>query len=270
MPLSALRQAAYIRQFRRQHRPRLGILMETEVCQFDARLPRGRRAAFFGQCAAVGKNRSKADPNRPLAAPALAGLRGRYAQTAADAERLHFIGASNVHVCGNSKYDITPSETTHACAAAFKQRNCNRAVVVCASTREHKGVDEAALLREAGRADRGDALLVIVPRHPERFQTAFLFGAATRASKCKRSDNQPVAADTQVWIGDSMANRSAIIWPPILLLSVAARWTGCQNIIELIACGVPHICSGPSIYNFAAACRGALEAGVARQVFSAR
>ena len=206
---------------------------------------------------------------RPLVAPALAGLRGCYAQTAADAERLHFIGASNVHVCGNSKYDITPSETMHACAAAFKQRIGNRAVVVCASTREHKGVDEAALLLEAWQAYRGDALLVIVPRHPERFQTAFSLAQQHGFKVQKRSDNQPVAADTQVWIGDSMGELFGYyLAADIAFVGGSLVDTGCQNIIEPIACGVPTL-FGPSIYNFAAACRGALEAGAARQVFSA-
>ena len=206
---------------------------------------------------------------RPLVAPALAGLRGCYAQTAADAERLHFIGASNVHVCGNSKYDITPSETMHACAAAFKQRIGKRAVVVCASTREHKGVDEAALLLEAWQAYRGDALLVIVPRHPERFQTAFSLAQQHGFKVQKRSDNQPVAADTQVWIGDSMGELFGYyLAADIAFVGGSLVDTGCQNIIEPIACGVPTL-FGPSIYNFAAACRGALEAGAARQVSSA-
>ncbi len=97
-------------------------------------------------------------------------------------------------------------------------------MVVCASTREHKGVDEAALSLEAWQAYRGDALLVIVPRHPERFQTAFSWRNNT-ASKCKRSDNQPVAADTQVWIGEQHGRIvRRIIRRPRSPLLAAAWW----------------------------------------------
>lgn len=85
----------------------------------------------------------------------------------------------------------------------------------------------------------------------------------------KRSDNQPVAADTQVWIGDSMGELFGYyLAADIAFVGGSLVDTGCQNIIEPIACGVPTL-FGPSIYNFAAACRGALEAGAARQVFSA-
>ncbi|MCP6324101.1 hypothetical protein NL453_27135, partial [Klebsiella pneumoniae] len=73
-------------------------------------------------------------------------LSGCFAQTAEDAERLHLIGASNVHVCGNTKYDVSLPEGMKALAAAFKERIGNRPVVVCASTRFYKGQDEAEIL----------------------------------------------------------------------------------------------------------------------------
>ncbi len=104
----------------------LGILMETEIWP---NLMHGCREAgvplFLANARLSEKSQQGYLKIRPLVAPALAGLRGCYAQTAADAERLHFIGASNVHVCGNSKYDITPSETMHACGglqAAHRQQ----------------------------------------------------------------------------------------------------------------------------------------------------
>ncbi len=78
-----------------------------------------------------------------------------------------------------------------------------------------------------------------------------------------------MAADTQVWIGDSMGESFGDhLAADIAFVGGSSVDTGCQNIIEPIACGVPTL-FGPSIYNFAAACRGALEAGAARQVFSA-
>ena len=90
---------AYIRQFLDEHRPRLGILMETEIWP---NLMHGCREAgvplFLANARLSEKSQQGYLKIRPLVAPALAGLRGCYAQTGADAERLKFIGASNVHV----------------------------------------------------------------------------------------------------------------------------------------------------------------------------
>ncbi|UOO81982.1 lipid IV(A) 3-deoxy-D-manno-octulosonic acid transferase [Uruburuella testudinis] len=259
----------YVRRFLHEHRPRLGILMETEIWP---NLMHGCTEAgvplFLANARLSEKSQNGYLKIRPLVAPALAGLCGCYAQTAADAERLHFIGASNVHVCGNSKYDITPSAAMHDCAAAFKQRIGSRPVVVCASTREHEGTDEAALLLQAWQ-HQSDALLVIVPRHPERFQTAFDLAAQHGFKVQKRSDNAPVAADTQVWIGDSMGELFGYyLAADIAFVGGSLVDTGCQNIIEPIACGVPTL-FGPSTYNFADACQGALQAGAAKQIADA-
>ncbi|MDO5640265.1 MAG: lipid IV(A) 3-deoxy-D-manno-octulosonic acid transferase [Neisseria sp.] len=260
----------YVRQFLTEHRPRLGILMETEIWP---NLMHGCTEAgvplFLANARLSEKSQQGYLKVRPLVAPALAGLRGCYAQSADDAERLHFIGASNVHVCGNSKYDITPPSGMHSLAAAFRQRIGSRPVVVCASTREHGGSDEAGLLLQAWQAYRGDALLVIVPRHPERFQTAFELAQRNGFKVQKRSDNQPVAADTQVWIGDSMGELFGYyLAADIAFVGGSLVDSGCQNIIEPVACGVPTL-FGPSTYNFAAVCKSALEAGAARQVYSA-
>lgn len=71
--------------------------------------------------------------------------------------------------------------------------------MVCASTR--KG--EEALLLTAWQMYQGDALLVVVPRHPERFDEVYQEARAFYRTQ-KRSDGEVLHADTQVWIGDSM------------------------------------------------------------------
>ncbi|WP_107878444.1 lipid IV(A) 3-deoxy-D-manno-octulosonic acid transferase [Neisseria animaloris] len=261
----------FIRQFLGEHRPHFGVLMETEIwpnlmheCS-EAGVP-----LFLANARLSEKSQNGYLRIRSLVEPAMQTLRGCYAQTAADAERLHLIGASNVHVCGNSKYDISPTADMRECAAAFRRRIGNRPVVVCASTREHKGVDEAELLLKAWQGYHGDALLVIVPRHPERFQTAFDTAAGMGFKTQKRSDDTEVAADTQVWIGDSMGELFGYyLAADVAFVGGSLVDTGCQNIIEPVACAVP-VLFGPSTYNFAAACKGALEAGAAKQVFSAQ
>ncbi|WP_373740970.1 lipid IV(A) 3-deoxy-D-manno-octulosonic acid transferase [Neisseria sp.] len=261
----------YIRQFLAEHKPAFGILMETEIWP-----------NLMNECAAAGvplflanarlseKSQNGYLKVRALVEPQMQTLSGCYAQSAADAERLHLIGASNVHVCGNTKYDITPPEAMRALAAAFTERIGARDVVVCASTREYKGEDEAELLLEAWKPYRGDALLVIVPRHPERFQTAYDTAVRMGYRVQKRSDGKMVSPETQVWIGDSMGEMFAYYMvADAAFVGGSLVDTGCQNIIEPIACGIPTV-FGHSVYNFADACRNALECGAAKQVRNAQ
>ena len=257
----------WVAQFLKEHRPLFGVLMETEIwpnlmhaCA-DAHVP-----LFLANARLSEKSQRGYLKIRNLFEPALQTLSGCFAQTAEDAERLHLIGASNVHVCGNTKYDISPPERMRALAAAFRERIGARPVAVCASTRFYKDQDEAALLLEAWKSYAGDALLVIVPRHPERFQTTFETAQALGYTVQKRSDNLPVSQQTQVWIGDSMGELFAYyLSADVAFVGGSLVDSGCQNIIEPIACGKPAL-FGYSTYNFAAACAGALAAGAALQV----
>lgn len=262
---------AYVRQFLNEHRPRFGILMETEIwpnlmnaCR-ESDIP-----LFLANARLSEKSQQGYLKIRPLVASALKGLSGCYAQTAADAERLHFIGASHVHVCGNSKYDITPPLEMSQLAETFRRRIGNRPVVVCASTRAHQGTDEAELLLNAWRTYQGDALLVIVPRHPERFQTAYDSAIQYGFRTQKRSEECEVTADTQVWIGDSMGEMFAYyLAADIAFVGGSLVDTGSQNIIEPIACKLPTL-FGPSTYNFTEAASGALAVGAAVQIRDAK
>ena len=257
----------WVAQFLKEHRPLFGVLMETEIwpnlmhaCA-DAHVP-----LFLANARLSEKSQRGYLKIRNLFEPALQTLSGCFAQTAEDAERLHLIGASNVHVCGNTKYDISPPERMRALAAAFRERIGARPVAVCASTRFYKDQDEAALLLEAWKSYAGDALLVIVPRHPERFQTTFETAQALGYTVQKRSDNLPVSQQTQVWIGDSMGELFAYyLSADVAFVGGSLVDSGCQNIIEPIACGLPTV-FGFSTYNFEQACRSATEAGAAVQV----
>ena len=127
-----------------------------------------------------------------------------------------------------------------ALAAGFAERIGGRPVAVCASTRFYRGEDETELLLSAWRQYCGDALLVVVPRHPERFQTAYDTARSLGFRVQKRSDNAMVSPQTQVWIGDSMGELFAYyLTGSAAFVGGSLVDTGCQNIIEPIACGVP-------------------------------
>lgn len=261
---------AWVRQFLNEHRPMFGILMETEIwpnlmleCR-KAGVPLFLANARLSEKSAAGYGKI-----RSLVKPALGALSGCLAQTEADAQRLADLGADAVQVCGNTKYDIMPSENMKTLAADFRRKTGTRPVVVCASTRVYKGEDEAAKLLEAWQQYRGGALLVVVPRHPEHFQTAFKLAREMGFKVQKRSDGKDVAADTQVWIGDSMGELYAYyLSADVAFVGGSLVDSGCQNIIEPLACGVPTL-FGFSTYNFEEACRSASACGAAQQVGTA-
>lgn len=260
----------WVAQFLHDHRPRLGILMETEIwpnlmhgCA-DAGIP-----LFLANARLSARSERGYRRVRPLIAPALARLSGCFAQTEADAARLAAIGAPAPQVCGNTKYDITPPETMCALGRQFAERIGSRPVFVAASTRFYRDQDEAELILRAWRQYRGNALLILVPRHPERFQAAYDSAAALGFRVQKRSDEAPVHPDTQIWIGDSMGELFAYYTAAdAAFVGGSLVDSGCQNIIEPIACGKP-VLFGPSTYNFQAACDGAQAAGAAVQIHSA-
>ena len=260
----------YVAQFLDEHRPRFGILMETEIWPHLMAACRERNLPLFLANARLSEKSQRGYLKAAsLIRPALAALKGCYVQTETDAGRLKSLGAADPKVCGNTKYDISPPPEQLEKAAGFKRKIGGRPTAVCGSTRFYRDQDEAELLLRAWQSYRGDALLVIVPRHPERFEAVFQTALTLGFRTQKRSDGQEVAADTQVWIGDSMGELAAYyLSADIAFVGGSLVDAGCQNIIEPISCRVPTL-FGYSNYNFAQACKGAVEAKAAVRVETA-
>lgn len=261
----------WVRQFLREHRPMFGVLMETEIwvnliagCH-DEQIP-----LFLANARLSEKSQTGYAKIHGLIAPALSKLSVCYAQTIEDAERLEQIGVTAPIVCGNTKFDIAPPEHMHELAAQFRQKMGNRRVFLAASTREKDGVDEAdLLLREWKNVCQAEDLLIIVPRHPERFEAACTLAQQYGLRTQKRSENQAIVPDTQVWIGDSMGEMFAYYGAAdVVFVGGSLVDTGCQNVIEPMSCAKP-VLFGQSTYNFQAACDLAIAAGAAKQCASA-
>ena len=261
----------YVAQFLQEHRPMFGVLMETELWpNWILGADQAHVPLFLANARLSEKSLHGYQKAASLFTPVMAKLSAVFAQTEADAERLRLLGAQQVSVCGNSKYDIAPPQAALDLAADFKTRIGMRPVIVCGSTRVDKqGVDEAELMLRAWQNADSNALLVIVPRHPERFDAVFQAALSLGFKTQKRSDGESVAADTQVWIGDSMGELFAYYaCCDVAFVGGSLVDTGCQNVIEPIACGKPTL-FGYSTYNFQAACDAAVAAGVAKQVHTA-
>jgi len=154
-----------VRRFLRHYRPELGILMETEIWfnliheAHAAGVPVLLLNARLSEKSARGYARAS-----HLTRSALRQLNAIAAQTPDDAARLIQLGAGPVSVMGNLKFDIAPPPAMLTLGVALRgQFGTKRKIVLAASTRE----GEEALLLDAWQA--GGVLLVIVPRHPQRF-----------------------------------------------------------------------------------------------------
>ncbi|SCK12257.1 lipid IV(A) 3-deoxy-D-manno-octulosonic acid transferase [Vogesella sp. LIG4] len=256
--------AGNMRRFIAALRPRFGVLMETELWPNLLHACRAAGVPLFLVNARLSEKSLRGYRRiGPLIRPAMRALTAVAAQSEADAERLRQLGAAKVSVCGNSKYDFTPPADQLALGQRFRQRIGSRPVWVCASTRDG---EEELILQAWQAAPRGDALLLIVPRHPERFDTVAMLAASMGFTVQRRSDEQPVAAGTQLWLGDSMGELFAYyVAADVAFVGGSLLDYGSQNLIEPASVGLP-VLIGPSTFNFAEAASLALAAGAARQV----
>jgi len=181
-----------------------------------------------------------------------------------DAARLTVLGAKNVAVMGNLKFDIEPPPAMLELGRQLRgQFGAARRVFLAASTRDG---EEALLLDALQHVHIPGLLLVIVPRHPQRFAEVAALIAQRGLRWQRRSTSEPIAADTQVVLGDSMGEMFAYYAAADLAFVGGSLLPyGGQNLIEACAVGTP-VLVGPHTHNFAEATRLAVAAGAAAQV----
>lgn len=256
-----------VARFLDHFRPRLGLIMETELWP-NLTAACGERGVPLLLVNGRLSERSARRYQRfsGLAREAMSRLAAIAAQSEADAERMRALGAANVAVLGNMKFDITPPEEQLRLGANFREHIGPRPVFLCASTRE----GEEALILDAWRqAGSPEALLVLVPRHPQRFDEVAALVAARGFRLQRRSEETAVDVGTQVWLGDSMGEMFAYYAAgDVAFIGGSLLDFGSQNLIEASAVGVP-VLLGPSTYNFAEAAREALACRAALAVENA-
>lgn len=257
-------------------RPQLGILMETEIwfnliqaCHIsnipllllNARMSE-KSARSYARFARLTRN-------------ALCDLSAVAAQTTDDASRLRYLGAKNVFVMGNLKFDIEPPVAMMNLGRQLREHfGASRKVFLAASTRDG---EEELLLDALSTGLNPDLLVVIVPRHPQRFSAVANLlkqrGIAfqRRSEMCLENDSPDSATPSaiQVVLGDSMGEMFAYYSAADLaFIGGSLLPYGGQNLIEACAVGTPALV-GPHMYNFTDATRLAVSAGSAIQLHDA-
>jgi 3-deoxy-D-manno-octulosonic-acid transferase len=262
-----------VRRFLARHRPECGVLMETEVWPALLHEAQQRHLPMVLANARLSeRSLRQAQRFAALLRPATASLGWVLAQTEGDAQRLRSAGARHTQVCGNLKFDMAPDPALLARGRAWRAA-LSRPVVLAASTREG---EEAELLTQWTQAQARmppdtRPLLLIVPRHPQRFDEVAALCLASGLVMARRSawaalqSGLPTAADhaAQVWLGDSIGELPLYYAvADVALLGGSFAPLGGQNLIEAAACGCP-LWMGPSTFNFAEAARLAEAAGAA-------
>ena len=255
------------RAFLAHWRPRVGIILETEV--WPRMLEEAKRAGIpmllaNGRLSERSSRRYARVPR--LARWAFGNLTGVAAQSEADAERFAALGARDVEVLGNVKFDLdVPADMARRGQELRAALGPGRAVWVAGSTREG---EEALLLDAFAQAGAG-ALLVIVPRHPHRFDEVAALAHARGFGTTRRSEMGQVGSDTQVVVGDTMGEMLAYYAAAdVVVMGGSLLEYGSQNLIEPCALSRPVIV-GPSTFNFEAAADGSIAAGAAVRVADA-
>lgn len=271
---------AATRRFFQRTRPQVGVLMETETWPHllraaqEAGVPVALANARLSE-----RSLRKGQRWAALSQPMMARLAAVWAQTPADAQRLTQAGAvvDRVRVCGNLKYDLTPAASLLQRGQAWR-RPAGRRVVMAASWRE--GEDTGLIQawqssQSATRAGPSGAvprpLLLLVPRHPQRFdevEAALRSAGLTVSRRSQWGPHGPSESDRQadVWLGDSVGEMAAYYAAAdVALLGGSFAALGGQNLIEAAACGCPVI-MGPHTFNFEEASRVAVEDGAATRV----
>jgi 3-deoxy-D-manno-octulosonic-acid transferase len=234
--------------------PRLAVIMETElwpnhIHQCARRgIPVALANGRLSQRSARGYARFAG-----LTRPMLAELSLLAIQTEAEAERFRQLGARPecVQVTGSIKFDLTidPALVARADALRGQWQAGSRPIWIAAST--HEGEDEVIL--NAHRqllATHSDALLILVPRHPERFNSVFSLCAQQGFATARRSLEQPVDAHVSVLLGDTMGELLFLYaLADITFVGGSLVANGGHNLLEPAALAKP-VLSGPHLFNF--------------------
>ncbi len=261
-------------KFFQHYRPRLGILIEREV--WPNLIEQAQLAAVPMVLASARFSEKSQKQVKQIDKVFISLMRDTYAgidltlaQTEDDATRLYEVGALNIHVVGNLKFDVVLPMLAVDAGRAWRER-LSRPVIAIASTRE----GEDAWFVQALTQQASTALFLLIPRHPQRFDEAAALleqaGIATVRWSALRHNTQPeqMLAGIKVVLCDTLGEMPFFYAASdVAIVAGSFAPVGGQNLIEACALGTPVIV-GPHTHNFAEAVAHAVEIGAAAQIQS--
>ena len=182
-----------------------------------------------------------------------------------DARRFIAIGAQQhqVTVTGSIKYDLSIADTVFEQARQLRQQlGIERPIFVAAST--HQGEDEQVLdAYQAVQQQYSNAMVIIVPRHPQRFDSVAKLALDRGLQVHRRTDATPIHVNTQLYLADTMGEMLVMLAAADVTFmggSLVGEKVGGHNLLEPAAVAKPAI-TGPSYYNFEDITQQLLAAG---------
>ncbi|MFD2231723.1 lipid IV(A) 3-deoxy-D-manno-octulosonic acid transferase [Alkalimarinus sediminis] len=261
-----------VKRFLRKVKPETLIIMETElwpnIVHYTARsgIPVILANARLSERSARGYQRV-----RFIAQPMLQALSRIVAQNAADAERFKLAGAddASVVVSGSIKFDFSIDPSLEGKSQKLREQwGVTRPVWIAAST--HQGEDQPALdVHKKLLKQWPNALLIIVPRHPERFKSVYQLCSSAGYKTAKRSANDLLDETVQVLLADTMGELMLFYGAAdVAFVGGSLIESGGHNPLEPAALKMPVI-MGPHVFNFEAICHELSAAGGLKFVGSA-
>ena len=241
-------------RFIRRLQPRLAVVMETELWPNHIHQCAKRGVPVLLANARLSERSARGYARfAKLTAPMLAELSLVAVQSAAEAERFLALGARPecVEVTGSIKFDlhIEPELRQRAEAQREAWQTRQRPVWIAAST--HAGEDEIVLAAHRRLLQvQPQALLILVPRHPERFAGVQQLCLREGFVTCRRSLGEAPEAATQVLLGDTMGELLFLYaLADVAFVGGSLVANGGHNLLEPAALGLP-VLSGPHLFNF--------------------
>jgi 3-deoxy-D-manno-octulosonic-acid transferase len=243
----------FIKRFLHRTQPQFGIIMETELWPNVLRqchklaIPTVLANARMSARSAKGYQRFPG-----LTRSILTDISLIAAQTEQDKHRFLELGADskNLHAIGNLKYEISlPTGVKEEASLMRNMWGQDRPVWVAAST--HEGEEEIILnAARHVRAAIPNLLLIIVPRHPERFNRVAALSQRSGSNTLRRTENKPCRSDIQTFIVDTMGELPLFYAAcDIAFVGGSLVPVGGHNLLEPAALGKP-IVTGPHYFNF--------------------
>jgi 3-deoxy-D-manno-octulosonic-acid transferase len=257
-----------MRRFIAHFQPRLAVIMETEIWPNLLHACAEKAVPVIIANARLSEKSARGYRKLPgLIAEALTQIYAIAAQTQDDARRFAAIGASPecVYVTGNIKFDVEIAEDIYRQAQRLRETLFpGRLAWIAGST--HKGEEEQVLhvYRQLQSRFPG-LLLILVPRHPERFEDAYQLCCKQGLRVARRSLMQSCAADTAVYLGDTMGELKLLYAAAdIALVGGSLVPVGGHNVLEPAALGIP-VLFGVHMAHFQEIAARMLQQGAAVQ-----
>jgi len=263
---------ASVERFLDRVKPTLAVIMETEIWPnlfFEC----NRRGIPIVVANARLSERSLRGygPVRPLARAAIQCATHVAAQSQADAERLLALGArpEKLSIAGNVKFDMAVPKALDSSGAMVREYwGTNRPVWIAAST--HEGEEVPSIEAHTRVLKRfPDALLLLAPRHPERFRPVVQLCRQYGFRTAVRSEDSVAARDSECFVIDTLGELLLFYAAAdVAFVAGSLETIGGHNVLEPAALGKP-VLVGPHTFNFAEITASLIADGAALRVADA-